>query len=278
MRWDATTRGCPVRGDISVVQYELQQNGLNFPCSIVQMGEGEEAPPSGFLVSCNGNGNCVLGKCCGWRACTMVYASSTIRRNRMRSSRCPYGIVGSAMAPIACTSSMTCMDVTGFAAQLADPLIACREQDGYVAAAIFHHVDFVAVMNPLHRRKRNKTLVQRPHQNFFRRFFSSRDKSFVVPEFMGRKLDGCVSRDHLRVAVRAATLFIYPLKDFRSHGGQPTYRLHRTQPCELSPHWPRVCEIPGGRTLLAKSTLPEGRFQCHHRQSVWRQESLLTQF
>src|SRR5258708_34774917 len=68
----------------------------------------------------------------------------------------------------------------------------------YVAAAILHNVDFVAVMKRLHRRKRDTGFRPKAgNENLLASsFFDRGDKVFVVPGVHGRTLDGFLSREY----------------------------------------------------------------------------------
>src|SRR6266852_6458986 len=68
----------------------------------------------------------------------------------------------------------------------------------HVTAAIFHDVDFVAVMNRLHRRKRNTGFRPKAgNENLLASaFFDRGHKVLVVPGVHGRTLDGFLSREY----------------------------------------------------------------------------------
>src|SRR5882757_8525007 len=68
----------------------------------------------------------------------------------------------------------------------------------HVTAAIFNHVDFVAVMKRLHCRQRNAGLRPKAgNENLLASaFFDRGDKVLVVPRVHGRTLDGLVSREY----------------------------------------------------------------------------------
>src|SRR6266446_5051013 len=99
----------------------------------------------------------------------------------------------------------------------------------HVTAAIFDHVDFIAVVDRLDRRKRNTGLRPKAgNENLLTfAFFDRGDKVFVVPRVHGRTLDGFLSREYgsqLRPHI--------PAEGLRLDGGQ-NYG-HIEYPCGLS--------------------------------------------
>src|SRR6266478_2838047 len=154
-----------------------------------------------LLVSCNGNGNRVLGEFCGRRA--VYHGVRVLDADSVGSvvvlHDVHHGIVGSAMGPIALPFEHDLHGRDWLRASLHDPLHrVVVSKLAHVAAAIFHHVDFVAVMNRLHRRKRNTDFCPKAgNQNLFASaFFDRGDKVFVVPRVHGRTLDGFLSREY----------------------------------------------------------------------------------
>src|SRR5882724_13586916 len=67
-----------------------------------------------------------------------------------------------------------------------------------VTAAIFRHVDFVAVVDRLNRGKRHASLGPQPskHDLFATRLFNGRYEVLVVPRVHGRTLDGFLPREY----------------------------------------------------------------------------------
>src|SRR5258705_13301983 len=68
----------------------------------------------------------------------------------------------------------------------------------HVTAAIFDHVDFVAVVDRLYRGKRYASFGPQPskHDLFAPGFFNGRYEVFVVPRVHGRTLDGFLPREY----------------------------------------------------------------------------------
>src|SRR5580765_3961374 len=161
----------------------------------------EEARPSVLLVSCNGNGNPVLGKFCGRSTvyhCVCVLDADSVRSVVVLHD-IHHGIVGSAMGPIALPFEHDGHGRDWFCAGLNNTLHrVVVSKLTHVAAAILHDVDLVAVMNRLHRRKRNTDFCPKAgNENLFASAFLDRgDKVFVVPRVHGRTLDGFLPREY----------------------------------------------------------------------------------
>src|SRR6185369_9278584 len=154
-----------------------------------------------LFVSCNGHGNRVLGKFRGRR--TMHHRVRVLDADPIGSVMVlhdiHHGIVGSAMGPIALPFEHNGHGRDRLCASLNDTLH--RVVVGkltHVATAILHDVDLVAVMNRLHRRKRNTDFGPKAgNENLLASaFFDRGDKVFVVPRVHGRTLDGFLPREY----------------------------------------------------------------------------------
>src|SRR6202047_2276469 len=186
-----------------------------------------------LLVSCNGNGsgNRVLREFRGWRAVhhrVRVFDADPVG-SVVGLHNVHHRIVGSTMRPIALPFEHDLHGGDRLCASLNDTLHrVVVSQLGHVAAAILHDVDLVAVMNRLHRRKRNTDFCPKAgNKNLLASaFFDRGDKVFVVPRVHGRTLDGFLPREYcsqLRPHI--------PAEGLRLDGGQ-NYG-HIEYPCGL---------------------------------------------
>src|SRR5260370_37263152 len=110
-----------------------------------------------------------------------------------------HGIVGSAMGPIALPFEHDLHGRDWLCASLDDTLHrVVVSKLAHVAATILHHVDLVAVMNRLHRRKRNTDLCPKAGNESLlaSTFFDRGDKVFVVARIHGRTLYGFLSVEY----------------------------------------------------------------------------------
>src|SRR6266403_1671686 len=148
-----------------------------------------------LLVSCNQRGNRVLGKFRSRR--TVHHGVCVLDADPVCSVVALHDvhhcIVGSAMGPIALPFQHRGKGGDRLCAGLNDALHrVVVSKLANVAAAIFHDVDFVTVMNCLNRRKRNTGFRPKAgNENLLASaFFDCGDKVFVVPRVHGRTLDG----------------------------------------------------------------------------------------
>src|ERR1700745_2285196 len=142
----------------------------------------------------------------------------------------------------------------------------------HITTAIFHHVDLVAVMNRLHRRKRNTDFCPKAGKEnlLASAFFDRGDKVFVVPRVHGRTLDGFLPREYgsqLRPHVPAEGLCLDRRQNHR-------YIEH---PCGLSKCHGIVDDSLAVEIACSKQHLALMVDQ-RHDAIVRSQESLLTQF
>src|SRR6266404_8801907 len=154
-----------------------------------------------LLVSCEGGWNYIFGKL----RCrqTMDHGVSVFDPNtigsEMRSHDVHDCVVGSLLSPIALPFEHDGHRGDRLCAGLNDALHRIVVSKlAHIAAAIFHDIDFVAVMNRLHRRKRNTDFCPKPgqHDLFPSRLFDGRDKVLVVPGVHRRTLDGFFPREY----------------------------------------------------------------------------------
>src|SRR6266404_5805557 len=268
-------RGHPVRGDLGVVQYEVSRHSSLR--SVLAMGrEGRRRlRPQVLLVSCNGNGNRVLGKFRGRRAVhhrVRVLDADPVG-SVMVLHDIHHGIVGSTMGPIALPFEHDGHGRNRLCAGLNDTLHRVLVSKlTHVAAAILHDVDLVAVMNRLHRRKRNTDFCPKPgNENLLASaFFDRGDKAFVVPRVHGRTLDGFLPREYgsqLRPHI--------PAEGFRLDRGQ--YHRYIKYSCGLADRNGVVDDSLAVEIACSKQHLA---LMVDQRQDaiVRSQESLLAQF
>src|SRR6266850_210613 len=154
-----------------------------------------------LLVSCSQLGNRVLGEFRGWR--TVHHRVCVLDADPVCSvvvlHDVHHGIVGSPMGPIALPFQHDRQRRDRLRAGLNDALhCVAVSKLAHVAAAIFHDVDFVTVMNCLNRRKRNTGFRPKAgNENLLASaFFDRGDKVLVVPGVHGRTLDGFLSREY----------------------------------------------------------------------------------
>src|SRR5260370_4568493 len=227
-----------------------------------------------LLVSCNGNGNRVLGEFCGRRA--MYHGVRVLDADSVGSvvvlHDVHHGIVGSAMGPIALPFEHDRHGRNRLCAGLNDTLHRVLVSKlTHVAAAILHDVDLVAVMNRLHRRKRNTDFCPKPgNENLLASaFFDRGDKVFVVPRVHGRTLDGFLPREYgaqLRPHIPAEGLRLDRRQNHR-------YIEH---PCSFSDCHRVVDDSLAGEISCAKEHFALMVDQ-RHDAIARSQESLLTQ-
>src|SRR5882672_3359036 len=154
-----------------------------------------------LLVNCNCSGNRVLREFRGRRTvhhCVRVLDADSVSSVVVLHD-VHHGIVGSTMGPIALPFEHDRQGGDRLCAGLNDALHrVVVSKLAHVAAAIFHDVDFVAVMQRLHCRKRNTGFRPKAgNENLLASaFFDCGDKVFVVPRVHGRTLDGFPPREY----------------------------------------------------------------------------------
>src|SRR5713226_2884243 len=228
-----------------------------------------------LLVNCNGSGNRVLGKFRGRRAVHhRVHVldadpvSSVVVLHDIHN-----GVIRSSIGPVALPFEQDRQGRDRFCAGLNDALHrVVVSKLAHVAAAIFHDVDFVAVMKRLHSRKRNTGFRPKTgNENLLASaFFDRGDKVFVVPGVHGRTLDGFLPREYgsqLRPHIPAEGLRLDRCQNYR-------YIEH---PCGFS-----ECHGVVYDSLAVKIACSEQHLALmvdqRHDAIVRSQESLLTQF
>src|SRR6266446_9779341 len=154
-----------------------------------------------LLVSCEGGWNYIFGKLRCWQ--TMDHGVSVFDPNtigsEMRSHDVHDCVVGSLLSPIALPFEHDGHRGDRLCAGLNDALHRIVVSKlAHIAAAILHDVDFVAIMNRLHRGKRNTDFRPKAgNENLLASaFFDRGDKVFVVPRVHGRTLDGFLPREY----------------------------------------------------------------------------------
>src|SRR6266851_5973311 len=144
-----------------------------------------------LLVNSNCSGNLVLRKFRGWRA--VYHRVHVLDADPVGSvvvlHDVHHRIVGALVGPVALPFEHDGHGRDRLCASLNDTLH--RVVVGkltHVAAAIFHHVDFVAVVDRLYRRKRNTDFCPKAgNENLLATaFFDRGDKVFVIPRVHGR--------------------------------------------------------------------------------------------
>src|ERR1700722_16383920 len=160
----------------------------------VRRGEASFRPCS-LLVSYGSSGNVVFGEPSGWS--TVYHRVRVLDSDSIRSvmvlHNVHHGIVSLPVGPVALPLQHGGKRRHGFCARLDDSLHSVVMSElTHVTAAIFHHVDFVAVVDRLYRGKRHASL--RPqggkHDLFASAFHDRGNKVLVVPRVHGRTLDG----------------------------------------------------------------------------------------
>src|SRR6266481_4193865 len=228
-----------------------------------------------LLVGCNGNGNRVFGKFCCWRA--VHHGVGILDTDSVRTVMVLHDvhhcIVGALVGPIALPLEHDGHGRDRLCASLNDTLHrVVVSKLTHVAAAILHDVDLVAVMNRLHRRKRNTDFCPKSgNENpLASAFFDRGDKVFVVPRVHGRTLDGFLPREYgsqLRPHIPAEGLRLNCCQNYR-------YIEH---PCGFSQCHGVVDDSLAVEIACSKQHLALMVDQ-RHDAIVRSQESLLTQF
>src|SRR6266853_3106351 len=228
-----------------------------------------------LLVNCNCSGNRVLGKFRGRR--TVHHRVHVLDADAVSSvvvlHDVHHCIVGSFVSPIALPFEQHRQGGDRLCAGLHDALhCVVVSKLAHVAAAIFHHVDFVAVMKRLYRRQGNTGFRPKAgNENLLASaFFDRGDKVLVVPRVHGRTLDGFLSREYgsqLRPHIPAEGL---GLDRCQNHG-------HIEHPCGFS-----ECHGVVDDSLAVEIACPKQHLALmvdqRHDAIVRSQESLLTQF
>src|SRR6266436_4838871 len=228
-----------------------------------------------LLVSCSQRGNRVLGKFRGRR--TVHHGVCVLDADPVCSAVALHDvhhcIVGSAMGPVALPFEHAGQRRDWLRAGLNDALhCIVVSKLAHIAAAIFHDVDFVTVMNCLNRRKRNTGLRPKAgNENLLASAsFDRGDKVLVVPRVHGRTLHGFLPREYgsqLRPHVPAKGLRLDRCQNHR-------YIEH---PCGFS-----ECHGVVYDSLAVKIACSEQHLALmvdqRHDAIVRSQESLLTQF
>src|ERR1700745_3463792 len=195
-------RGHFIRGDLGVVQDDFSRHTsllLRF-LSPVRTG-GSKLPPCSLLVSYGKSGDHVFGELRGWSA--VYHRVHVLDADPVGSvvafHDVHHGIVGALVGPVALPFEHDGHGRDRLCASLNDTLHrVVVSKLTHVAAAIFHHVDFVAVMNRLYRWKRNTDFCPKAgNENLLATaFFDRGDKVSVVPRVHGRTLDGFLPREY----------------------------------------------------------------------------------
>src|SRR4029077_4238499 len=156
---------------------------------------GEASALWALLVGCEGGWSYIFGKLRCWQ--TMDHGVSVFDPNtissEMRSHDVHDCVVGFPVSPIALPFEHDGHGGDGLCAGLNDALHRIIVSKlAHVAAAIFHDIDFVAVVNRLHRRKRNTDFRPKAgNENLLApALFDRGHKVLVVPGVHGRTLDG----------------------------------------------------------------------------------------
>src|SRR6266403_3747388 len=169
-----------------------------------------------LLVSCEGGWNYIFGKL----RCrqTMDHGVSVFDPNtigsEMRSHDVHDCVVGSLLSPIALPFEHDLHRGDRLCAGLNDALHRIVVSKlAHIAAAIFHDIDFVAVMNRLHRGKRNTDFRPKAgNENLLAAgFLDRRDEVLVIPGVHRGSLDRLLAGNTARNCGH-----IFPLKDFVS--------------------------------------------------------------
>src|SRR5712671_5588473 len=154
-----------------------------------------------LLVSCSQRGNRVLGRFRSRR--TVHHGVCVLDADPVCSVVALHDvhhcIVGSAMGPIALPFEHDLHGRDWLCASLNDTLHrVVVSKLAHVSAAIFHDVDFVAVMNRLHCRKGNTDFCPKAgNENLLASaFFDRGHKVLIVPGVHGRTLDGFLPRKY----------------------------------------------------------------------------------
>src|SRR5580765_3582933 len=167
-----------------------------------------------LLVSCEGSWNYIFGKLRGWQAMdhgVSVFDPNTIG-SEMRSHDVHDGVVGSLLSPIALPFEHDGHRGDRLCAGLNDTLHRVLVSKlTHIAAAIFHDIDFVAVMNRLHRGKRDTDFCPKAGQNdlLAAGFLDCRDEVLVIPRVHRGSLDRLLAgkyRAELRPHISAERL------------------------------------------------------------------------
>src|SRR6266478_1431779 len=168
---------------------------------LVKKGGSIASAPCSLLVSYDGSGNGVFGELRGWSAVhhrVHVLDSDPIR-SVMVLHNVHHGVVSFLVGPVALPLQHGGKRRHGFRSRLDHSLHrVVMSELAHVTAAIFHHVDFVAVVDRLYRGKRHASLRPQAgkHDLFASAFLDRGDKVLVVPRVHGRTLDGFLPREY----------------------------------------------------------------------------------
>src|SRR5271168_400030 len=156
----STNEGTPFVATLALCNMSSADTTISFPSFQTDEKGGGGSAPGVLLVSCNGNcsGNGVLGKLRGRR--TVHHRVRVLDAAPVGSvvvlHDVHHGVVGTLVGPIALPFEHDLHRRDRLRAGLNHALHrVVVSKLTHVAAAILHDVDLVAVMNRLHRRKRN---------------------------------------------------------------------------------------------------------------------------
>src|ERR1700690_1972427 len=147
---------------------------------------GSKLPPLSLPMSYGSSGNGVFGELRGWSTVyhrVRVFHSDSIS-SVMVLHNVHHGIVSFPVGPVALPLQHGGKRPRRFCARLDDSLHSVVMSElTHVTAAIFHHVDFVAVVNRLYWGKRHASLFPEPSQHdlLASALFNGRYEVLVVP-------------------------------------------------------------------------------------------------